>query len=134
MKRSRWAVLAIPVMVAGVTLGHEVRAGEKSTFAVTVDTTNREFGGAMGSARNSSNSTERLYCSINSSSTGSVYGTCHARNAAGTSVSCTTTNSTLLDTIRAIGSDSYLSIIYDTSGACSAIRLYQGSMYAPKAL
>ncbi|RKG83187.1 hypothetical protein D7W79_00665 [Corallococcus exercitus] len=103
-------------------------AGAKSSQPIYVDNVNRAFSGSMGSVRNSSDTTQSLYCS--SSSAG--YGSCIATNASGVSVSCLTTNANLLAVIRSVNSDSYVQVTYDSTGNCTSILVGTGSNHEPK--
>lgn len=96
--------------------------------------------GAMGYVRNSESTLEYIGCRVQRRETKDANGqpvrtqlvTCSARDAAGTSVSCTSTS---LDLARALGaatSDSILGFNYDSSGACTAIQVYESSSMTPK--
>ncbi|MBN8229481.1 hypothetical protein JYK02_18380 [Corallococcus macrosporus] len=103
-------------------------AGSKGGFPVTVDTVGRFFSGSMGTARNSTDSNQNLYCYTNSSG----YGVCFATDSIGTNASCYTTNANLVSVIRSLNSDSYLQVAYDNTGACTSIMVGTGSHHDPK--
>jgi hypothetical protein len=103
-------------------------AGAKDTFAVYIDTASRFAIGSMGSARNSTDTHQNMYCYTNTSG----YGYCMATDASGTSVGCSTSNANMLATIRSLNSDSYLQFFYDGGGYCTSILVGTGSHYEAK--
>ncbi|WP_375756288.1 hypothetical protein [Corallococcus exercitus] len=103
-------------------------AGSKGGMSVYVDTVNRHFNGSMGTARNSADSNQNLYCYISSSG----YGVCMATDAAGTNASCFTNNAGMVSVINSLNSDSYVQISYDSAGTCTSILVGTGSHHDPK--
>ncbi|RKG86179.1 hypothetical protein D7W82_17440 [Corallococcus sp. CA049B] len=103
-------------------------AGERFSSSVSLDATARRFSGNLGTARNGSDSLSYLWCA----STGSGVGWCHARDAAGVTLSCATTDAGMLATIRSLNSDSRLEVLYDSAGMCTFIFVATGSHFETK--
>jgi len=122
---------------AGVLLGLFVavgfapvaQAGNKTYINVVVSTAGGYAYGSIGTVRNSGDTTQTLYCSFYGSGS-SAY--CFARDSAGTGASCSTTDSTLIQSLRGLNSDSYLRFHFDGSGNCTQFYIVTGSMYEPK--
>lgn len=110
------------------------KAGLKVDSEVSVNTTSRFLSGALGSGRNSADSTQYMTIGMDDDS---IY--CYAKNAAGTAGSCSATaaNTEYAEMREVIGSangDSYVTCQYNSSGVCTHIGVYQSSRYAPKGL
>jgi hypothetical protein len=92
--------LGVVGLVAGLAcLSHFnlARAGQKNTYPIVVNLTTKEAEGAVGSARNSSDSTQYIYCAVELGASlppDQLYGhtayrvTCVARNSSGQTLSC----------------------------------------------
>ncbi len=133
MKSSKWMIAGALAAATCGTVAFQASAGAKITTTVTVDTANRTFSGSLGSARNSSNSVEYVYCDA-FTSVGSVSATCGARNSAGVSAVCSTNDAALVTAIGTITTDSYVRVSYSATGTCSSIRVVNSSQHAPKVL
>lgn len=118
---------AVALLLAG-----SAWAGLKQTWSVGVDTSYREAYGQFGSARNSADSTQYISCAVANYPTGSNIVFCNARNAAGTSGSCSSTAAELVNAARSITADSYLYFTWDATNTCNYIYVANGSHYAPK--
>ncbi|AFE03663.1 hypothetical protein COCOR_00714 [Corallococcus coralloides DSM 2259] len=103
-------------------------AGERFSSSVSLDATARRFSGNLGTARNGSDSLSYMWCA----STGSGVGWCHARDAAGVTLSCATTDAGMLATIRSLNSDSRIEVLYDSAGMCTFIYVATGSHFETK--
>lgn len=103
-------------------------AGEKFSASVFVNTTTRAFSGNLGTARNSSDGLQHLWCS--SVSTGVGY--CYAKDASGVTASCATIDAGMIATIRSLNSDSNLQVTYDSAGYCTLIWISTGSHFETK--
>jgi hypothetical protein len=105
-------------------------AGYKTTYLVSVDAPNRTAYGSMGDARASSDSLQYIGCSYAGYSTyGS--GTCNARNSAGQSVYCYTSDAPMLAAIASVN-DGYLYFQWDANGKCTYIYSSNSSNNAQK--
>lgn len=110
-------------------------AGAKWTDDVYVNTAGRTGWGALGTARNTSNTTEYIRCSVSFSeawSGGQPWVSCYARNAAGTSTSCGAYSQKLADVLHALNGDSYLYFTGNGTSTCSYIEVDNASAYEPK--
>jgi len=58
---------------------------------------------------------------------------CAARDASGKSVACASSNASLIETARALQSDSFLLFTVNKSGECTSLQVRTGSRYEPKA-
>jgi hypothetical protein len=107
-------------------------AGVKSSAPVTVDWNARHASGAVGSARNGSDSKQSIGCSTSSYSDGSSYATCTATDANGVWGGCSTSVPNLVDAARNVKGDTYISFYWDANGACTTISGSNYSSYEPK--
>lgn len=103
-------------------------AGAKDSFPVFVDPVNGVATGNMGSARNSPDTNMNMYCYTNSYD----YGYCTATDASGATVSCLTTNASMVAVIRSMNSDSAVLFYFDSTGTCTDILVGTGSHHEPK--
>jgi len=118
------------VVALGLSGGGLAVAGVRWTSEVAISTTARWAQGAMGSARNSTDSTQYIACSNTND-----YVYCSARNEAGTYVHCDAYSAALAGTLRGVDSSAFLIFYWTgaaTSGTCSSITVEHGSGYAPK--
>ena len=86
------------------------------------------FYGALGSARNSSDSRQYIGCHV---SNDNVAG-CSARDQSGTSASCTTQISAQIATIKNVTDSSYVFASFGANGQCTSVTVSNRSYYAPK--
>lgn len=107
-------------------------AGQKASWPVSVSTASRIASGAMSSARNSADTSQRLECWSLAAAAGGSYASCYARDAAGLSASCYTFNADLMATVRALHGDDLVSFTYDTSGQCQSVQVVHSSIVEPK--
>jgi hypothetical protein len=127
----------VGVSIAGALLSTAALAGYKATSEVVVSstTTGMTAMGSVGSARNSADSTQYIGCQVstNNVSSGSVTVQCFARNAAGTYLSCVTTDPNYVSAAQAIDSDSYIRFSTESSSSnCTYLLVVDSSYYAPK--
>ncbi|RKH12516.1 hypothetical protein D7V97_08205 [Corallococcus sp. CA053C] len=109
-----------------------VYAGARSTFNVVVSTVNRTAEGSMGSARNSTDATQRIYCRTFADNTAGETMRCFAVDTAGTYVSCYSTAPALIRSVQSAGDESYIAFTWDASGICQSFDVLKGSHLAPK--
>lgn len=124
-KRARFiigAVLALGLMASTAIAGYSltqptmVWSNGMNTFAV----------GVLSAARASANDIEYIGCSD--------YGTmalCQAKDSAGDSFYCSTTEAEHLASIRSIGEHTRLYLIANSSSACLTVFVYNTSNYIP---
>lgn len=118
------------VVAAAGTYVCAAAAGFHYTGNVSVTTT---WGtGAAGSARNGTLAKEYVYCTV-TGTTAALTAACFAQNAAGTSVSCSTSNANLVEVVKKMSSDSYVQFNFTPSDRqCQNIQVFSGSDYEPK--
>lgn len=121
MKKSLLLLIVVMSHFVMVGISH---AGAKFSLPVVVTATT--IYGNFGSTRNSANAIEYFYYFDYGSSV-RVY----ARNAAGTTASCVTTNPTHTAIIRRAVDSSYLYIAL-SAGTCTSVRHANGSVMEPK--
>jgi len=107
--------------------------GLKYTAPVYVDNVNRYANGGIGYARNTSNAVEYIGCAISQNS-GSQSMSCSARNAAGTAVSCYSSDAAFVAAARTLGIDEYISFSANSSGTCTSLYVEHYSYNQPKVL
>lgn len=104
------------------------QAGTKCSSPVTVDTASRWARGALGSARNSADGTQSIYCI--SYSWG--YALCSARDAAGVAGSCGTSDPLYTNLLQSMTPDSYVYFAWDAGGTCTTMVVENESCLDPK--
>jgi len=93
------------------------------TLSVPVTVTATTFSGALGSARNSADATQYIFCKDNGTSA-----FCGARDSAGTTKSCTTTAAAHLDVVRSMVDTSRIDVTF-SGGTCTSVSQVNGSYY-----
>lgn len=88
-------------------------AGLKSSATVSITST--KFSGNLADVRNSADGVQYIGCQI-----GSEYSYCSARNAAGSSVMCSSSNPGVMAAIAAITPNSHLEV-YFSAGSCTTV-------------
>ena len=83
--------------------------------------------GDLGYVHNTPDSIQYIGCTTSGSSA-----SCFARNLAGLSRSCSTSNPTMLAALHALNGDSYLIFGWNPSGQCTFISVHNGSLTAQK--
>lgn len=110
-------------------------AGEKVEVPVTIETNalgqvTRAYGMA-GTARNSADAQQLIACFVSATSAG-AQGGCEARNAAGVSTMCLTSNAGLMAAVQSVRTDSYIDFSRSSAGQCTGIYVANGSPNAVK--
>jgi hypothetical protein len=98
---------------------------------VSINTTYRFWDGHMGPARNSANGNERPNCQV-TGSVGSSFAACWATDATNRSASCYSYDANVIDAVRAVKSDSRVTIYYDAGGQCTSVYTHVDSAADPK--
>jgi len=146
-------LVGIAVGAACMTSWRGAHAGLKSSYPVVVNTTTHHAEGSVGSARNSADSTQYLFCAINYSIVGGVATlTCQARDSSGNTQTCTYTPSganlattpsgsanlsnsadnILLAQVASVSGDSYIAFNANSAGTCTSLYVENGSNEVPK--
>lgn len=113
----------------------DAHAGRKYNTEVTVwspSSTTRAAQGAIGAARNSTDSVQAIGCHLVSSNGGAVQGGCYAYNASNQYAGCSTTDWDLLEVIKAMSPSAYVQFYARSDGSCETIRSYNDSYEPPK--
>ena len=136
MKKNHISSLVGGVLgVAILAAAGAATAGAKWTDDVYVNATGRTGWGALGTARNTSNTTEYIRCAVSFSeawSGGEPYVYCYARDASGTSTSCGAYSKELAEVLHALNGDSYLYFTGSGTSTCQHIEVSNSSTYEPK--
>ena len=123
---------ALVVALASVALGGLAHGGFKHSIPVWVDTGYRQAYGALGSVRNSVDSTQSIGCALSAWAT-TVSGSCEARNETGTTAACYFSNNPNLEkALMSLTPDSWIFFTWSTDGRCEYIQSYTESMLEPK--
>jgi len=121
------------LVAAGVlTTGGAAWAGAKTSYPVVINTTTRTANGALGSARNSTDTVQYIGCLIGVTNSYTEFVRCFARNSAGTTVGCYSNNYNFIDAVQTINSDSYINFTYDVGGGCTLLEVTTSSITEPK--
>ena len=118
-------------MLASAFMVTTAFAGAKTTASVGINDTDKQANGDLGYARNTADTVQYIGCYVNDNGNGGA-GICEARNSAGVTRSCSTTNDLLVDTIKSLKGDSYLYFRWNDSGNCTMIIVKNRSTLAPK--
>lgn len=123
-------MLSASALVATVLFSGGATAGNSVDNGVYVNTYWKFFGGNLNDARNSSNSVEKIGCSVNGSSSNSYKVSCQATTNSGTSAACYRYNTDhLRQAVQAMTAHSYIQVSYDSSGLCTSITINNNSQY-----
>ncbi|RKH85088.1 hypothetical protein D7Y21_23540 [Corallococcus sp. AB045] len=117
------ALLAVPVAYAG----------SKTQFFVTINTTARTAYGAMGTARNSADTVQNIYCRTFADTTSGESVRCFANNTASGNVSCYSSSPALVRSVQSANDSAYIYFSWDAAGVCQTIDVLKGSHLEPKA-
>lgn len=131
--------LSLGVIATVMVLGTAAWAGAKSGSNVTISFSggNGTASGAMGYVRNSADTVQYIGCTLITSATASSFEvtrtvSCSARNSSNVVVSCVSTDGSLIDSVQALNSDSYITFQWNVDGRCTYLRAGTYSQYAPK--
>jgi hypothetical protein len=126
--------LKIGSIVAGavVLFAGIASAGYKTSNNNVVVTKNADgsglASGALGAARASADLNQEIGCFNYSTPAGR----CNAWDATNRTVSCYTTDPSMIAVIRTVGSDSFVSFVVDKNGFCTTVTTFNDSAYQPK--
>ena len=124
---------AMIVLALALGLATAAHAGLKNTVGVTVDTVNHRAFGALGEARNSSDTIQAAGCQTNVVAGQNITALCFAINSSGVQVTCTSTDRHIVQVAQSIGTDAAFSFSYDPkAGTCSTLLVFNASEFGPK--
>ena len=122
---------ALSLAAAGMAV-----AGAKFDDPVSINLSNKYAMGSLGSARNSSGTTQAIGCSVDGwvyNGTGYSSVSCSAQDSNGNYASCYTSNSdTMARAVTGMTGDSGIYFQWDANGACTYISSDNRSYWAPK--
>jgi hypothetical protein len=127
-------VMTSVLALAGATLGAttQVEAGSKWTYAVQVNTGGQYALGALGTVRNTSDTTQMIGCWVYAYGDGSPsMAFCGATTSTGVSASCSTSNPEMVAMAAALDGDALLRFDWD-GGLCTGFIVQKSSIHAPK--
>jgi hypothetical protein len=119
-------LVSIMAFLGLVVAAQDASAGRKDTTPV-VSISGGNFQGALGVVRNTANTVEYIGCWTN----GNGVADCFAKDAAGNAVECSTSTAGIVAAIRAMNSDSLISV-GSSNGTCTSVSVFTRSEYAPK--
>ncbi|KAB2845559.1 MAG: hypothetical protein F9K44_16885 [Hyphomicrobiaceae bacterium] len=124
-KSSLLPLAAVACLAVPATAGYKI---SPSAPSVAVNPSGRTASGSIGSAHNSSNSYESIYCSISGYETWTAV-SCAAVNANNVFVACNITNPPqhMLNALAAMGPDSSISFSWSSTYKCTNISVWTGS-------
>lgn len=116
-------LLAVPAAYAGL----------KTTFSVVVNASSRYAEGAQGTARNSTDTVQRIYCRTFADAAGGESVRCFAMSSASVFGTCYSNLPAHVRSAQSAGDESYIYFTWDVNGVCQAIDVLKGSHLEPKA-
>jgi hypothetical protein len=126
-------VLLASTAVVGVLMGGVASAGLKLNETIQCYPSSEFAAGAMGAARNSSDGTQYILCSLQGypgSSATQLY--CAAVDSAGNYCGCSSTDPHLIAVAQSMTSDPYLYFGWDSTSTCTFLRVQEDSYDSPK--
>ncbi|GMU00483.1 hypothetical protein KH5H1_46030 [Corallococcus caeni] len=131
MKRFTQALgMSVALVLLAVPVAY---AGSKVTFPVVISTASRYAYGAMGTARNSADAIQNIYCRTFADVTAGESVRCFANSSASVYVSCVSYSPVLIRSAQSASDSAYLYFSWDASGVCQSIDVLKGSQLEPKA-
>jgi hypothetical protein len=115
------------------TLSLPALAGEKVSTPVSVDLVARWAHGSAGTARNSADAVQKIWCGVSGNGAyASVQ--CVARTSSGRSATCFSAEPTaaILQAAAAVKGDSWVWFEWDAAGQCTVVEAKSGSSFEPK--
>ena len=125
---TRYALLA--GLLAMLAMPVAARAGYKSTDYAGTDGSSYGYG-SIGDARNSGDANQYIGCDTFENSGGTMTSYCYARNSAGTSYYCYSTDPNFVATASTITESSYIDFDGPVGGVCTYIQVSNYSYFRP---
>lgn len=130
MKRFTQALgMSVALVLLAVPVAY---AGSKTQFFVTISTTARTAYGAMGTARNSADTVQNIYCRTFADAVLGESVRCFANTVSAT-VSCYSSSPALVRSVQSANDSAYIYFSWDVNGVCQDIDVLKGSHLEPKA-
>ncbi len=132
MKRSSSASVALLAVIAAALVAFPADAGTRETHLVDLSLESMNAMGDLGAVRNSFDQTQFIGCSITAVKGQPISGMCAARDHRGQTASCQTSDPALIQAISYLHGDSFIQFSWNEAWECTAITVYQSSMFQPK--
>ena len=116
----------LTVLAAGL-LSATALAGMKTGQPVVIMDASKFANGELGYVRNTADTVQYIGCTTKGDA-----GSCTARNSAGLTRSCSSTEARWVNTMRAVSGDTYLYFKWDADGKCVMVIVDNNSTPAPK--
>ncbi len=130
MKRTQTSALVFAMTISSLAATTAI-AGERRVYPVSIIQTdpssNIFVSGALVDARASNDRVQHIGCN----NTVGYSGFCHARDADGRNVACHTNDHDLVDVIRSITPESFITFIARNDGTCAYVFVSTSSSYKP---
>ncbi len=125
-------LLIASLILTGLLTAGVASAGGKYDYPVIVNSSGMVAYGALGSARNSSDSNQYIGCYNEAYSSGSQYIICFARDSAANYASCTSTDPHFMAVAQSVSGDSFVEFSWNSSGTCTFVEVINTSYVPPK--
>jgi hypothetical protein len=126
MRRNSKGFLA-SALALGLLGAAAASAGQRTAYVVVVDDNLRFAGGSLSGAHNSADRVQHIGCFVDRQ-----FISCIARDSAGLTRSCTTSDAAHVATARAINSTSRVSFTWNVDGTCASLTITNSSIVPPK--
>lgn len=117
----------LAAVLASSALAATAFAGDKYSQEVYFSPAAPIASGDLGTVRNTADTVQFIGCTV----TGTV-GVCFARNSAGVIHGCSTTDAGMINAMRAINGDSWMSFSWNPDGSCKDVMARNDSRDTPK--
>ncbi len=131
MRRTVKAAVVATAAVLGLGVG-TAHAGNYVNYQTYVSLYSGGGGyaaGVVSAARNSSDAQQYIGCQVIVSSSGTANGTCYANELGGEYLVCSSSVPALIEQMRSISDNSFVSFNASSTGACTSINVHQSSRY-----
>jgi hypothetical protein len=119
-------------IVAVVAAAGAAVAGVKTPQAVVINNGIRTAGGALGTARNSTDTNQFIGCEVTIVTAGGPAVFCFATNAKGAGASCTSGSAAMASAVQNIQPDSNITFAWDSNSNCVSLTVSTASQWEPK--
>jgi hypothetical protein len=135
VQKKRLLVGAAALAIGSAITGASVYAFAGYQWSDGVTIAPGQFYGTIGAVHNKPNGQEMIGCSVRGNSVG-MFGTCEARDAQGTAVSCSASAADAPHVVEAMkvaaGAGDARLVVMFTSGRCTDVAVYNYSSYPAK--
>jgi hypothetical protein len=125
----KWTIAVISIGCL-VSLDGTSLAGERDNFPININIASRVADGQMGSVRASPDAFQVIGCGLGFGGVSPI-ASCHASDAAGTSIMCTSTDPGIVQVISALTPSSFIEFFWDDAGNCTTVAISTDSAGLP---